>query len=77
VKESAPSREERRRLYDEINLEYFVPFIKELMKSGLCAGCHIMAVHYTELIPHLLSQVGVVKLPFSESKSEASISPTT
>ena len=76
VKENAPSREERRRLYDENNLEFFVPFIRELMNSGLCAGCHVMAVHYTEIIPQLLRELGIVRLPFSESESEASISST-
>jgi methylenetetrahydrofolate reductase (NADPH) len=53
-------KNERRVRYDALNLEYFVPFIKELMNSGLCAGCHIMSVHYTELIPKLLKEVGAI-----------------
>ena len=61
VKEEAKSKEEKNEMYDRVNLEFFVPFIKELKKSGLCAGCHIMSVHYTRLIPKLLKEVGLIK----------------
>jgi methylenetetrahydrofolate reductase (NADPH) len=57
VKQVAPSKEDRRRMYDQINLDFFVPFVKELMKSGLCSGCHIMSVHYVEFIPQLLRAI--------------------
>ena len=60
IKESSSSKKEKRVMYDELNLEFFVPFIKELMNSGLCAGCHIMSVHYSELIPKLLKEVNAV-----------------
>jgi len=60
IKEGPGSREEKREKYDAANLEFFVPFVKELMKSGLCAGCHIMSVHYTEIVPKLLSELKVV-----------------
>lgn len=61
VKEEAKSKEEKNEMYDKVNLEFFVPFIRELKKSGLCAGCHIMSVHYTRLVPKLLKEVGLVK----------------
>jgi 5,10-methylenetetrahydrofolate reductase len=64
-------KNERRGRYDALNLEYFVPFIKELMSSGLCAGCHIMSVHYTELIPKLLKEVGVITSPSGIEPIEA------
>lgn len=57
VKKGGYSKLEKREKYDQINLEFFVPFIKELMKSKLCAGCHIMSVHYTSIIPKLLQEV--------------------
>lgn len=55
------SKEEKRKMYDQVNLDFFVPFIKELKKSKLCAGCHVMSVHYTELIPQLLKEGGFIK----------------
>jgi len=57
------SKQEKREKYDQINLDFFVPFVKELMKSNLCKGCHIMSVHYTELIPKLLKEVQVLPEP--------------
>jgi hypothetical protein len=57
VKKGGYSKSEKRKRYDQINLDFFVPFIKELMKSKLCAGCHIMSVHYTSLIPKLLQEI--------------------
>jgi methylenetetrahydrofolate reductase (NADPH) len=63
VKNGSYSKEEKREKYDQINLDFFVPFIKELMKSKLCAGCHITSVHYTEMIPKLLKEVQAVPEP--------------
>ncbi|MEM3041119.1 MAG: methylenetetrahydrofolate reductase [Nitrososphaerota archaeon] len=57
IKDGPGSRDEKRRLYDEVNLDFFVPFIKELKRSGLCAGCHIMSVHYTEITPKLVKEI--------------------
>jgi len=66
VKKGGYSKSEKRERYDQINLEFFVPFIKELMKSKLCAGCHIMSVHYTDLIPKLLKEVkGIPEEPIT------------
>lgn len=44
----------RRLKYDEINLNYFSNFIKELKKATSAAGCHIMSVGYEEIIPPLV-----------------------
>ncbi len=43
----------RKQKYDEINLEFYIPFIKELRKTP-AAGCHIMAVGYERLVPSLV-----------------------
>jgi 5,10-methylenetetrahydrofolate reductase len=59
VKDSPYSKEAKRQLYDDINLEFFIPFINELMMSKLCVGCHVMSVHYTTLIPKLIKEVNV------------------
>jgi len=67
VKTKAKSKKERREMYDKINLEFFTPFVKELMKSGLCAGCHIMSVHYTEITPQLLREIGLIKVPIPKT----------
>lgn len=45
-------KKDRRQKYDEINLELFIPFIKELKKTS-AAGCHIMAVGYERIVPKL------------------------
>ena len=57
IKDGPGSREEKRQQYDAVNLDFFVPFAKELKKSGLCAGCHIMSVHYTEITPKLIKEL--------------------
>jgi len=44
----------KRLKYDEINLNYFSSFIKELKKTTSAAGCHIMSVGYEEIIPPLV-----------------------
>jgi len=61
VKQQSISKAEKREKYDRINIEFFAPFIMELKKSGLCAGCHIMSVHYVELIPKLLAEAKIKK----------------
>jgi len=61
VKQLPISKAEKREKYDQINIKFFAPFIRELKKSGLCAGCHIMSVHYVELIPKLLAEAKIKK----------------
>ncbi len=45
---------QKRAKYNEINLEHFAAFIKELKKTTSAAGCHIMSVGYEEIIPPLI-----------------------
>lgn len=46
----------RNEKYDEVNLDFFIDFVKELKKTR-AAGCHIMAVRYERLIPKLVEAV--------------------
>ena len=48
----------RKQKYDKINLELFIPFIKELRKPS-AAGCHIMAVGSERLVPKLFAAVNM------------------
>jgi len=43
--------------YDEINIEFFTDFIRELKKTTHAAGCHIMAVGYERLVKPLVENV--------------------
>jgi len=47
-------KEKRRAKCNEINLEYFSTFIKEIKKTTNAAGCHIMSVGYEEIVPSLV-----------------------
>jgi hypothetical protein len=49
-------KERRNRLYDEVNLNYFGPFIKEIRKTTKAAGIHVMAVLYERIFEPLLEQ---------------------
>lgn len=53
VKEE-PDKEKRSQLYDEVNLEFFRPFIKEIRKTTSAAGIHVMAVMYERIFEPLL-----------------------
>jgi len=46
-------KKDRKPKYDEINLEFFIPLIKEL-KNTSATGCHLMAVGYERLVPRLI-----------------------
>lgn len=50
-KEDKKKRNER---IDQINIEFFKPFIKEIKKTTKAAGIHCMAVHYERLFGPLL-----------------------
>lgn len=54
AKKSIKDKKERNKKVDEINLEFFVPFIREIKKSTQAAGIHCMAVHYERLFEPLL-----------------------
>ena len=49
-----PDKAQKKAKYNEINLEYFSAFMKELKKTTSAAGCHIMSVGYEEIIPPLI-----------------------
>lgn len=49
-----PDKEKRKQLYDEVNLEFFRPFIKEIHKTTSAAGIHVMAVMYERIFEPLL-----------------------
>jgi len=51
-----PDKQKRKEKILEINLDFFIPFLKELKKTE-AAGCHIMAVGYPEIIPPLTEAV--------------------
>lgn len=61
VKKESKSKAQKRERYDKVNIEFFAPFIAELKKSGLCVGCHIMSVHYVEIIPKILAEAQIKK----------------
>lgn len=56
AKKSIKDKKERNKKVDEINLEFFVPFIREIKKSTSAAGIHCMAVHYERLLEPLLKE---------------------
>ncbi|TFG22539.1 MAG: hypothetical protein EU529_10185 [Promethearchaeota archaeon] len=41
---------------DQINIDFYVPFIKEIKKTTKAAGVHCMAVHYERLFEPLLKE---------------------
>ncbi|MQY82962.1 hypothetical protein GH157_04615 [archaeon] len=47
-------KEKRKVLYDEVNIEFFSPFIKEIKKTTKAAGIHVMAVLYERILDPLL-----------------------
>ena len=49
-----PDKAKRSQLYDEVNLEFFKPFIKEIHKTTSAAGIHVMAVLYERIFEPLL-----------------------
>jgi 5,10-methylenetetrahydrofolate reductase len=51
-----PDKEKRKELYDEVNIEFFSPFIKEIKKTTKAAGIHVMAVLYERILDPLLRE---------------------
>ncbi|MFX0066986.1 MAG: methylenetetrahydrofolate reductase, partial [Candidatus Hermodarchaeota archaeon] len=47
----------RRETYNEINLDYFVKFVKGIKTTTSAAGCHIMSVGYEEIVPSLVEAI--------------------
>ena len=54
VKTDIGDKSEQNRMYDQLNYEFFKPFISELKSKKLLAGVHCMAVHYTRIFPKLI-----------------------
>ncbi len=44
----------RREKINEFNIDYFVNFVNEIKKKKACAGCHIMAVGYPDVIEPII-----------------------
>ncbi len=57
VKTDVPDKKEQKEVYDQLNYEFFKPFISELKSKGLLAGVHCMAVHYTRIFPKLVDVI--------------------
>jgi methylenetetrahydrofolate reductase (NADPH) len=49
-----PDKQKRRALYNQVNIDFFEPFIKEIKKTTNAAGIHVMAVLYEEIFEPLL-----------------------
>ncbi|MFX0187375.1 MAG: methylenetetrahydrofolate reductase [Candidatus Hodarchaeota archaeon] len=57
VKNDMPDKAEQKRMYDQLNYEFFKPIISELKAKNLLAGVHCMAVHYTRIFPKLVEVI--------------------
>jgi len=51
-----PNKERKYMLYDQVNMEYFAPFIREIRKTTKAAGIHVMAVLYERIFEPLLRE---------------------
>jgi len=49
-----PDKDKRQGRYDEVNIEFFEPFIREVRKTTKAAGIHVMAVFYERIFEPLL-----------------------
>ncbi len=52
-----PDKERKYRLYDEVNMDFFGPFIKEIRKTTKASGIHVMAVLYERILEPLLKEI--------------------
>jgi len=57
VKTDVSDKKEQKEIYDQLNYEFFKPFISELKSKGLLNGVHCMAVHYTRIFPKLIDVI--------------------
>ena len=57
VKTDISDKKEQKDKYDQLNYEFFKPFITELKSKNLLAGVHCMAVHYTRIFPKLIEVI--------------------
>jgi 5,10-methylenetetrahydrofolate reductase len=59
VKKGGLDKKEKKEAYRKLNVDFYVPMLKELKKKNLVAGCHIMAVHYPKIFPPLMEALGL------------------
>lgn len=57
VKTDVSDKKEQKEIYDQLNYEFFKPFIIELKSKGLITGVHCMAVKYTRFYPKLIEVI--------------------
>ncbi len=57
IKKSDADKKEKTKQYENVNTQFFVPFIKELMKTTKAAGVHVMAVEWEPYVVKLINQV--------------------
>ncbi len=51
------NKEKKYRLYDDVNIEFFAPFIKEIRQTTKASGLHVMAVLYERILEPLLKEM--------------------
>ncbi|NVM52705.1 MAG: hypothetical protein HWN66_03295 [Candidatus Helarchaeota archaeon] len=56
IKTSNLEKPAKKRKYAEINFEYFVLFIKELMKTTKTVGVHVMAIGWEPIVVELINK---------------------
>lgn len=54
-----PDKKAKKLAYNQLNLDFFVPMLKELKSKNLVTGCHIMTLHYPTIFPLLLEALGL------------------
>ncbi len=57
VKTDITDKKQQQDTYDQMNYEFFKPFISELKSKKLLAGIHCMAVHYPRIFPKLMEVI--------------------
>ena len=57
VKTDVADKKEQKEIYDQLNYEFFKPFISELKSKGLLAGVDSMDVHYTRIFSKLIDVI--------------------
>lgn len=56
IKTSGLEKPAKKQKYAEINYKYFVPFIREIMKTTKAAGVHVMAVGWEPIVVELINR---------------------
>lgn len=56
VKKSGLEKPAKKQKYAEVNFNFFVPFIKEIMKTTKAAGVHVMAVGWEPIVVELIKR---------------------